>query len=56
MLLAEKEFEHFNEELGEVKVQEIRGDVLEHCDRLKINLLNFDEDYIKRLIKNRIEK
>lgn len=37
-----------------MREREIRGDVLEHCDRLKINLLDFDDEHIKRMIKGRI--
>jgi len=47
----------FIEGIGEIKDTVIRTDVIEHCDRTKLNLNEyFSIENIEKMVKNRIEK
>ena len=47
----------FIEGIGDLKNGNLRTDVIEHCDRTKLNLSDyFSIENIERMVKNRIEK
>lgn len=57
MYQAQSRLQSFIEGLGELKDTVIRTDVIEHCDRTKLNLNEyFSIENIEKMVKNRIEK